>query len=180
MIISEMEEANKNLKKAKNIAIEALQTAENANKAKTDFLSNMSHDNSHTHERAIIGIISLIRHNAGDKEKVIEYADKIAVSSSASMKNAEQFLFTKEKGSLFNVKVWMKQSPHLYSILIRRKCPLYVLKISGCIIIILMLIRSCLYARREHSPKAPSFVFSNYHIGFCRSHSARCAIADVS
>lgn len=37
MIISEMEEANKNLKEAKNIAIEALQTAENANKAKTDF-----------------------------------------------------------------------------------------------------------------------------------------------
>lgn len=73
-----------------------------------------------------------------------------------------------------------KQSPHLYSILIRRKCLLYVLKISGCIIIKLMLIRSCLYARREHSPKVPSFVFSNYHIGFCRSHSARCATADAA
>ena len=80
MIISEMEEANKNLKEAKNIAIEALQTAENANKAKTDFLSNMSHD-IRTPMNAIIGIISLIRHNAGDKEKVIEYADKIAISS---------------------------------------------------------------------------------------------------
>ena len=80
MAISEMEEANKNLKKAKNIAIEALQTAENANKAKTDFLSNMSHD-IRTPMNAIIGIISLIRHNAGDKEKVIEYADKIAISS---------------------------------------------------------------------------------------------------
>ena len=80
MIISEMEEANKNLKKAKNIATEALQTAENANKAKTDFLSNMSHD-IRTPMNAIIGIISLIRHNAGDKEKVIEYADKIAISS---------------------------------------------------------------------------------------------------
>ena len=80
MAISEMEEANKNLKKAKNIAIEALQTAENANKAKTDFLSNMSHD-IRTPMNAIIGIISLIRYNAGDKEKVIEYADKIAISS---------------------------------------------------------------------------------------------------
>ena len=80
MIISEREEANKNLKKDKNIAIEALQTAENANKAKTDFLSNMSHD-IRTPMNAIIGIISLIRHNAGDKEKVIEYADKIAISS---------------------------------------------------------------------------------------------------
>ena len=28
-----------------------------------------------------------------------------------------------------------KQSPHLYSVLIRRKCPLSALKISGCIII---------------------------------------------
>ena len=80
MAISEMEEANKNLKKAKNIATEALQTAENANKAKTDFLSNMSHD-IRTPMNAIIGIISFIRHNAGDKEKVIEYADKIAISS---------------------------------------------------------------------------------------------------
>ena len=80
MAISEMEEANKNLKKAKNIATEDLQTAENANKAKTDFLSNMSHDIC-TPMNAIIGIISLIRHNAGDKEKVIEYADKIAISS---------------------------------------------------------------------------------------------------
>ena len=80
MAISEMEEANKNLKKAKNIATEALQTAENANKAKTDFLSNMSHD-IRTPMNAIIGIISLIRHNAGDKEKVIEYADKIDISS---------------------------------------------------------------------------------------------------
>ena len=58
MAISEMEEANKNLKKAKNIAIEALQTAENANKAKTDFLSNMSHD-IRTPMNAIIGIISV-------------------------------------------------------------------------------------------------------------------------
>ena len=40
----------------------------------------MSHD-IRTPMNAIIGIISLIRHNAGDKEKVIEYADKIAISS---------------------------------------------------------------------------------------------------
>ena len=58
----------------------ALASAEHANKAKTDFLSNMSHD-IRTPMNAIIGIISLIRHNAGDKEKVIEYADKIAISS---------------------------------------------------------------------------------------------------
>ena len=42
--LREMEAANQKLKKAKDITTEALQTAENANKAKTDFLSNMSHD----------------------------------------------------------------------------------------------------------------------------------------
>ena len=78
--MKEMEAANINLKKAKDIAVDALQTAENANKAKTDFLSNMSHD-IRTPMNAIIGITSLIRHDAGDKAKVIEYADKIDISS---------------------------------------------------------------------------------------------------
>ena len=78
--MKEMEESNKKLKKAKNITTEALQTAENANKAKTDFLSNMSHD-IRTPMNAIIGMTSLIRHDAGNKDKVIEYADKIDISS---------------------------------------------------------------------------------------------------
>ena len=78
--MKEMEESNKKLKKAKNITTEALQTAENANKAKTDFLSNMSHD-IRTPMNAIIGMTSLIRHDAGNKAKVIEYADKIDISS---------------------------------------------------------------------------------------------------
>ena len=80
LAMKEMEESNKKLKKAKNVATEALQTAENANKAKTDFLSNMSHD-IRTPMNAIIGITSLIRHDAGNKAKVIEYADKIDISS---------------------------------------------------------------------------------------------------
>ena len=78
--LREMQVANKKLKKAKDIATEALQTAENANKAKTDFLSNMSHD-IRTPMNAIIGMTSLIRYDAGNKDKVIEYADKIDISS---------------------------------------------------------------------------------------------------
>ena len=78
--MKEMEVVNQKLEKAKNVATEALQTAENANKAKTDFLSNMSHD-IRTPMNAIIGITSLIRHDAGNKAKVIEYADKIDISS---------------------------------------------------------------------------------------------------
>ena len=78
--LREMEASNKKLKKAKDITTEALQTAENANKAKTDFLSNMSHD-IRTPMNAIIGMTSLIRHDAANKAKVIEYADKIDISS---------------------------------------------------------------------------------------------------
>ena len=78
--MKDMEVANKKLKKARNITAEALRTAENANKAKTDFLSNMSHD-IRTPMNAIVGITSLIRHDAGNKAKVIEYADKIDISS---------------------------------------------------------------------------------------------------
>jgi len=80
LAMKEMEESNKKLKKAKDITTEALQTAENANKAKIDFLSNMSHD-IRTPMNAIIGMTSLIRHDAGNKAKVIEYADKIDISS---------------------------------------------------------------------------------------------------
>ena len=80
LAMKEMEESNKKLKKAKDITTEALQTAENANKAKTDFLSNMSHD-IRTPMNAIIGMTSLIRYDAGNKDKVIEYADKIDISS---------------------------------------------------------------------------------------------------
>ena len=78
--MKELEASNQSLKEAKNIATEALQTAENANKAKTDFLSNVSHD-IRTPMNAIVGIMSLIRHNAGDKAKVLEYTDKIDISS---------------------------------------------------------------------------------------------------
>ncbi len=51
-----------------------------ANRSKSSFLANMSHD-IRTPMNAIIGITSLIRHDAGDKGKVIEYADKIDTSS---------------------------------------------------------------------------------------------------
>ena len=54
--------------------------AQHANQAKTRFLFNMSHD-IRTPMNAIIGMTSLIRHDAGNKAKVIEYADKIDISS---------------------------------------------------------------------------------------------------
>ena len=60
---------------------EALQRAENANKAKTVFLSNMSHD-IRTPMNAIIGFTDLAIKNMDDREKVGNYLDKIASSGS--------------------------------------------------------------------------------------------------
>ena len=66
--MKELEASNQNLKEAKNIATEALQTAENANKAKTDFLSNVSHD-IRTPMNAIVGITALISIMQGIKSR---------------------------------------------------------------------------------------------------------------
>ena len=78
--MKEMEESNKKLKKAKDITTEALQTAENANKAKTDFLSNMSHD-IRTPMNAIIGYTQLLENNLDNKKQALDYISKLKSSS---------------------------------------------------------------------------------------------------
>ena len=75
-----LETVNTELRQAKKAAEEAFQVAQEANRSKSSFLANMSHD-IRTPMNAIIGITSLIRHDAGDKGKIIEYADKIDTSS---------------------------------------------------------------------------------------------------
>ena len=66
-------ELNKKLQKA-------LEQAKTASVEKSNFLFNMSHD-IRTPMNAVIGMTSLIRHDAENKDKVIEYADKIDISS---------------------------------------------------------------------------------------------------
>ena len=75
-----LETVNTELRQVKRAAEEAFQVAQEANRSKSNFLANMSHD-IRTPMNAIIGITSLIRYDAGDKGKVIEYADKIDTSS---------------------------------------------------------------------------------------------------
>ena len=77
---AKLETVNTELRQAKQAAEEAFQVAQEANRSKSSFLANMSHD-IRTPMNAIIGITSLLRHDAGDKAKVIEYADKIDTSS---------------------------------------------------------------------------------------------------
>ena len=77
---AKLETVNTKLRQAKQAAEDAFQVAQEANRSKSSFLANMSHD-IRTPMTAIVGITSLIRHDAGDKGKVIEYADKIDTSS---------------------------------------------------------------------------------------------------
>ena len=77
---AKLETVNTKLRQAKQAAEDAFQVAQEANRSKSSFLANMSHD-IRTPMNAIIGITFLIRHDAGDKGKVIEYADKIDTSS---------------------------------------------------------------------------------------------------
>ena len=77
---AKLETVNAKLRQAKQAAEEAFQVAQEASRSKSSFLANMSHD-IRTPMNAIIGITSLIRYDAGNKGKVIEYADKIDTSS---------------------------------------------------------------------------------------------------
>ena len=58
----------------------AKEDAENANKAKSDFLANMSHD-IRTPMNAIVGITNLMEHDIGDRRKMENYIKKVQLSS---------------------------------------------------------------------------------------------------
>lgn len=59
---------------------DALDAAQHANRAKTVFLNNMSHD-IRTPMNAVIGYTTLAQANTDDKEKVSDYLSKIQISS---------------------------------------------------------------------------------------------------
>ena len=58
----------------------AVEAAEKAGKAKTDFLSNMSHD-IRTPMNAVVGITTLMKHELNQPEKLAEHLDKLESSS---------------------------------------------------------------------------------------------------
>ena len=72
-------QVNDELRQAQDIAAEALQSAERASKAKTDFLANMSHD-IRTPMNAIIGITTLMKNELHQPEKLAEHLDKLETS----------------------------------------------------------------------------------------------------
>ena len=76
----QLTQANDEMRRAQDVAAEALQSAERASKAKTDFLSNMSHD-IRTPMNAIIGITTLMKNELHEPEKLAEHLGKLETSS---------------------------------------------------------------------------------------------------
>ena len=75
----QLTQANDEMRRAQDAAAEALQSAERASKAKTDFLSNMSHD-IRTPMNAIIGITALMKNELHEPEKLAEHLGKLESS----------------------------------------------------------------------------------------------------
>ena len=76
----ELEAKNRELAESQKALSDALAAAEYANRAKTDFLNNMSHD-IRTPMNAIVGFTALAASHIDDREQVQDYLKKITVSS---------------------------------------------------------------------------------------------------
>ena len=76
----ELEEKNRELAEGREALAKALAAEENANRAKTTFLNNMSHD-IRTPMNAIVGFTELASSHIDNREQVQDYLGKISVSS---------------------------------------------------------------------------------------------------
>ncbi|MBQ9604677.1 MAG: hypothetical protein IJR45_04605 [Firmicutes bacterium] len=76
----ELENKNRELAKSRSALSDALAAAENANRAKTVFLNNMSHD-IRTPMNAIVGFTALAASHLDEREQIKDYIDKISISS---------------------------------------------------------------------------------------------------
>ena len=78
--ITDIDEMVKAEKKKQEELENALQVAEEANITKMRFLANMSHE-IRTPMNVIIGLVSIIKEEAGDSKKVLENAERLASTS---------------------------------------------------------------------------------------------------
>lgn len=78
--VTELREMQKQLTEQKAALQDALTAAEHANRAKSDFLSRMSHD-IRTPMNAVLGMTKIGKKYAGDPERVMDCFQKIDISS---------------------------------------------------------------------------------------------------
>ena len=76
----ELDKINEQLRISNEATQSAFEIAKEANKSKSDFLANMSHD-IRTPMNAIIGMTTLLEHDANCPDKVIDYTEKIKKAS---------------------------------------------------------------------------------------------------
>ena len=76
----DLEAKNRELAESQEALSDALMAAEHANRAKTSFLNNMSHD-IRTPMNAIVGFTAMAATHIDNKEQVQDYLNKISVSS---------------------------------------------------------------------------------------------------
>ena len=72
----QLSQRNEALRQAKEVTMEALRSAEQASQAKTDFLSNMSHD-IRTPMNAIVGITTLMKNELQQPDKLADHLNKL-------------------------------------------------------------------------------------------------------
>ena len=77
--MDEIQQLNAELKQSREELRRALETAEQASRAKTTFLNSMSHD-IRTPLNAVLGFATLAQHNLQEPEKVQDYLGKIQLS----------------------------------------------------------------------------------------------------
>lgn len=80
IFVKDIHEVKLREERQRGLLYEALASAEQANAAKRDFLSRMSHD-MRTPMNAIVGLTTIARAKADDQEKVLDALDKIRTSS---------------------------------------------------------------------------------------------------
>lgn len=78
--LKDMDEAKRQEERRRTALMDALELAERANRAKTEFLSRMSHD-IRTPMNAIIGMTRIAKDSLGEGEKVADCLEKIDVSA---------------------------------------------------------------------------------------------------
>lgn len=101
--------------------LEAVDQANRANQAKSDFLARMSHE-IRTPMNAIVGLTEIAKHYEDEPQKVDDYLDKIDVSSKVLLNIINDIL---DMSSIENKKMKIAQEPFDLQEILKSVCTIY-------------------------------------------------------